>query len=148
MRFDLTINHFTRAVTQDKTLKIYDPDTWRPYCHVIDFARLIESVLISKKDKTHFKIFNAGSNKNNFTKRQIIEEIAKIIPTRKISFLKGDSDPRNYRVNFSKVKETLNFDTELSVQTGIKEIHEAIKSNYFKGENTELKELGNFKIKK
>ena len=81
-------------------------------------------------------------------KKVINQEIAKIIPTRKISFLKGDSDPRNYRVNFSKVKEMLNFDTKLSVQAGIKEIHEAIKSNYFKGENTKLKELGNFTIKK
>ena len=148
MRFDLTINHFTRAVMQDKNLKIFDPDTWRPYCHVTDFARLIESVLLSKKDKTHFQIFNAGRDENNVTKRQIIEEIVKIIPTKKISFLKGDSDPRNYRVNFSKVKQTLNFDTELSVQRGIKEIHEAITSNHFKEENTELKELGNFKIKK
>ena len=148
MRFDLTINHFTRAVIEEKKLEIYDPDTWRPYCHVTDFARLIEKVLIVEKSKTDFQIFNAGSDKNNFTKKQIFEAINKIIPTKDVYFKEGSADPRNYRVNFEKIKKVLNFDTKVSIQSGIKEIYEAIKSNYFIEKNKSLKDLGNFKIKK
>ena len=148
MRFDLTINHFTRAVVQEKKLEIYDANTWRPYCHVTDFARLIETVLISEKSKTDFQIFNAGSDKNNFTKKQIFEEINKIIPTKNVSFKEGSTDPRNYRVNFEKVKKVLNFDTEISIQRGIKEIYQAIQSNQFKEKSKSLKEMGNFQIKK
>ena len=42
MRFDLTINHFVKSLSDGETLKIYDPKTSRPYCHVLDFARAIK----------------------------------------------------------------------------------------------------------
>ena len=45
MRFDLTVNEFTREVAEGNELVVYDAHTWRPYCHVRDFARLIGRVL-------------------------------------------------------------------------------------------------------
>tara|TARA_B100000686_G_C16684843_1_gene914093 strand:+ start:116 stop:1126 length:1011 start_codon:yes stop_codon:yes gene_type:complete len=146
MRFDLTINQFTKEILEGKNLKIYDPDTWRPYCHVIDFARLITSVILTKKDKTNFEIFNAGSDENNFTKRQILDQIINIIPFKNFTFVKGDPDPRDYRVNFSKIKKILNFEARYSVQDGINEICSAIKSKKLEFQNSNLGELGNFKI--
>jgi len=145
MRFDLTINQFTKDIAEDKTLEVYDADTWRPYCHVIDFARLIKTVLQADKEKIHFEVYNAGSNENNFTKRQIVEEIIKIIPNKKITFVKGGVDARNYRVNFLKLNKKLNFTTKFSVPYGIKEIYNAIK---FKKLGNELNKLGNFEINK
>ena len=44
MRFDLTISEFTRKIALGHELLIYDANTWRPYCHVLDFARLIDIV--------------------------------------------------------------------------------------------------------
>ena len=41
MRFDLTINEFVKDLFLYKEVKVYDENTWRPYCHVKDFARLI-----------------------------------------------------------------------------------------------------------
>ena len=58
----------------NKTLDVYDADTWRPYCHVKDFAKFIEIVLNSDPEKINFEIFNAGSSENNFTKRANIIE--------------------------------------------------------------------------
>ena len=52
-----------------KKLYVYDKNTSRPYCHVKDFARLIDKVLRAKKEKVNFQIFNCGSNKNNFSKK-------------------------------------------------------------------------------
>ena len=37
MRFDLTINEFTKDIFFKKKLDVYDIDTWRPYCHIKDF---------------------------------------------------------------------------------------------------------------
>ena len=68
MRFDLTVNHFTKEIVNQKLLNIFDQNTWRPYCHVNDFARLIEIAINANIKKTHFQIFNAGSDENNFTK--------------------------------------------------------------------------------
>ena len=45
MRFDLTINEFTKQIYENKHLSIFDELTWRPYCHVKDFARLILKII-------------------------------------------------------------------------------------------------------
>ena len=60
MRFDLTVNQFTKELFNKNPLNIYDENTWRPYCHVKDFSRLIEIVLNEKKEKLNFQIFNSG----------------------------------------------------------------------------------------
>ena len=118
----------------------------RPYCHVNDFARLIEIVLSSEKNKTHFQIFNAGSDKNNFTKKEILDQITKIIPNKNFIFDKGGSDQRSYKADFSKVKKILNFETNYSIQYGINEIYDAIRSNFFKDFKIDINKLGNHKI--
>jgi nucleoside-diphosphate-sugar epimerase len=145
MRFDLTVNQFTRDLFNNKQLEIYDAETWRPYCHVNDFARLINIVIENPKEKTHFQIYNAGSDVNNFTKKKIVEEIIRIIPNSKFVFLKNDVDKRNYKVDFSKVKKELNFNTKYSVEFGVKEIIQSIKSGLFK--NISLEKFGNYNIK-
>ena len=145
MRFDLTVNHFTKDIFNKALLKVYDSETWRPYCHVKDFARLILIVLNSKKNETDFQIFNAGSNQNNFTKKVIIDEIVKILPFNNIQYIKGGEDRRNYKVNFDKVTKVLKFKTEYSLNFAIKEILNFLKKN--KIEKNKMDFFGNYKIK-
>ena len=49
MRFDLTINQFVKEAFKNK-LEIYDGDTYRPYCHVKDFAELLIKFLAPIKN--------------------------------------------------------------------------------------------------
>ena len=72
MRFDLTINQFTKSIFEDKKLEVFDSNTWRPYCHVEDFARILEKVLDANKKITDFQVFNVGGDDNNFTKKQML----------------------------------------------------------------------------
>ena len=145
MRFDLTVNHFTKSFINNETLKLYDSNTWRPYCHVKDFARLIYKVIVCKKKFINYQIFNAGSNKNNFTKKNILKKVQKFFIKKKIIFIrKNDFDKRNYRVDFSKLRKILNFKTKYSLEYGIKEIIRAYKNKNFK----KIKyQLGNIYIK-
>ena len=53
----------------NKKIDVYDPDTWRPYCHVLDFARAIQKVLESDISKITFEVFNVGNSINNATKK-------------------------------------------------------------------------------
>ena len=122
MRFDLTVNEFIYDAFTKKHLEVYDPDTWRPYCHVRDFSKLIMRVLSMEIQKTNFETFNAGGNNNNLTKRHIVEIIAKYIPDLKVDYVVGGSDPRNYVVDFSKVKDKLHFEPTWSVDDGVKEL--------------------------
>ncbi len=143
MRYDLTINEFTKDLYLKKYLEIYDFNTWRPYCHVKDFARLIEIIIFSKKNLTDYQIFNVGSNKNNYTKKSIGTKIKKLIGG-KIKFLKKSKDKRNYVVDFSKVKKILKFKPKYSVEYGIKEIFNKIRKE--KTNNKNYDKLGNYKI--
>src|SRR3954447_1964738 len=45
MRFDLTVNEFTRDLWADRTLEVFGEQFWRPYVHVRDAARGIRTVL-------------------------------------------------------------------------------------------------------
>ena len=142
MRFDLTINEFTKDIYFNKKLDVYDIDTWRPYCHVNDFSRLIYKVLWSKKSLIDHQVYNAGSNNNNFTKQKIVQKILKYRKSNKIRYLEKGKDRRNYRVDFSKLNNKLNFKTKFSVDYGIKEIIRWLKNN----KNKKLNTLGNYRI--
>jgi nucleoside-diphosphate-sugar epimerase len=131
MRFDLTINEFTRDLSLGKELLVFDADTWRPYCHVNDFARLIECVLKADKNLVSGEIYNAGGDQNNFTKRMIVEKVLNFCPNSRVVYRDKGGDPRNYIVDFSKVRKKLGFLPKYSVEDGISEISVAVKSGIF-----------------
>ena len=142
MRFDLTINEFTKDIFLKKKLDVYDIDTWRPYCHIKDFSRLIYKVINADKNKVNFQVFNAGSTTNNFTKQMIIQRILKYIKTINIRYLDKGKDRRNYRVDFSKVNKKLGFKIKYSIDYGINEIIDWLKKN----KKIKFNKLGNYKI--
>tara|TARA_Y100001934_G_C12250173_1_gene724720 strand:- start:245 stop:1264 length:1020 start_codon:yes stop_codon:yes gene_type:complete len=131
MRFDLTINEFAYTMSIGKELLIYDANTWRPYCHVQDFVKLIRIVLNASNDKVSFEVFNAGSTKNNATKEMIVDLLLKKLPKSKINYCKSGIDPRNYKVDFQKVKSILGFESNYSIEDGIDEILNEIDKGTF-----------------
>tara|TARA_Y100000590_G_scaffold455912_1_gene605440 strand:+ start:4373 stop:5356 length:984 start_codon:yes stop_codon:yes gene_type:complete len=144
MRYDLTVNEFTREIYNKKDLEVYDPDTWRPYCHVEDFANLLLLALETPENKISFEVFNVGMDNNNFTKRMIVEKIQEFIPTKRVYFVnKPGTDPRNYRVNFSKLKEQLGYQCQFSVEDGIKEIINQLENNI----EDKNDQLGNYQVR-
>ena len=66
--------------------------------------------------------------KNNYTKKQITELILEQLPhSNKVSFTNKKFDPRNYKVNFSKIENQLNFKIKFGVDEGVKEMIEFSK---------------------
>ena len=53
MRFDLTVNEFTKELALGKELVIFGKQFWRPYCHVKDFANAFITVLEAPEIKLH-----------------------------------------------------------------------------------------------
>ena len=131
MRFDLTVSEFTRELTIGNELLVFDADTWRPYCHVQDFARLIKIVLEAESGKVSFEVFNAGGEVNNATKQMIVDKILKQIPDGNVKYQKHGSDPRNYRVNFSKVQNVLGFEPKYTIDDGVEELKKLIENHVF-----------------
>jgi len=127
IRFDLTVNEFMKEVSIGNKLKIYGEEFWRPYCHVDDLARACISVLNAPANLVDKEVFGVGSTIENYQKKMIAEEIIKIIPDAKIEFVHQTDDPRNYRVDFSKISKVLDFKITKTVPDGLREIHGIIK---------------------
>jgi len=146
MRFDLSVSEFVKELFYGNELLVFDEHTWRPYCHVRDFARLVDIVIKSQKSNIDFEIFNAGGEANNFTKKMIVNTIVKNIPHAKVKYGYNGSDPRNYKVSFEKVNNILNFKPNWTVEDGIKELINDFEIGLYSDVNQNKNKYGNYEI--
>jgi len=128
MRFDLTVNEFTKEIALGRELVIFGEQFWRPYCHVKDFSRAFITVLKAPKEKVEYNVFNVGDTSENYTKQMLVEEIKKVMPEAKIKYIEKNEDPRDYRVNSDKIKNELGFEISMTVPEGIKEIRDIVQT--------------------
>jgi nucleoside-diphosphate-sugar epimerase len=126
MRFDLTVNEFARDVALGRELVIFGEQFWRPYCHVTDLARSAMLALSAAPDVVGFEVFNVGDTDENYTKRMLVDELREQVPELQVKFVAKTEDPRDYRVNFSKIRERLDFSPSRRVPDGIREILDVV----------------------
>jgi nucleoside-diphosphate-sugar epimerase len=127
MRFDLTVNEFTRDVALGKELVIFGEQFWRPYCHVYDLANSVATVLNADAQIVNGEVFNVGDTSENYSKKMLATEISKVADDVSIKYVQQVDDPRDYRVNFSKISKALDYKITKTVPDGIKEIYEIVK---------------------
>ena len=82
MRFDLTVNEFTRELWADQDLEVFGEQFWRPYVHVRDAARGILRVLEAGPDEVGNDVFNVGHSDENYRKLDLVEIITGEIDAR------------------------------------------------------------------
>lgn len=128
MRFDLTVNEFTRDASVTGELVIYGEQFWRPYIHVRDAARAIRIAVEAPRDVVAGEVFNVGSTEENYRKADIVELVRERLPQTHVERVERDEDPRDYRVSFEKVKGVLGFTPERRVGDGIDEILDLLRS--------------------
>jgi hypothetical protein len=58
----------------------------------------------------------------------IVEEILKIKPKAKIKYVHKDEDPRDYKVDFSKVKKEIGFNITRKAPDELREIYNLLRS--------------------
>lgn len=132
MRFDLTVNEFTKDLALGKELIVFGEQFWRPYCHVKDFSNAFIAILDAPTNKVSNQVFNVGDTNENYTKKMLINEIQKVLPESKVKYVKKNEDPRDYRVNCDKIKKKLGFKISMTVPDGIMEIKRAIHESLIK----------------
>jgi nucleoside-diphosphate-sugar epimerase len=131
MRFDLTVNEFTRDLWADRTLEVFGEQFWRPYVHVRDAARGIRSVLEAPRDVVAGQVFNVGDSGENYRKLDLVEHIQRQTDRGRVSYVHRDEDPRDYKVSFDKIKRELGFETLMTVPDGIGEVIAALEEDRF-----------------
>ena len=135
MRFDLTVNEFTKELALGRELVVFGENFWRPYCHVADFSRAILTVLTAPRDKVAYNVFNVGDDSQNYTKKMIVEELLRQVPDARVRYVHKEEDPRDYRVTFKKIKGELGFEISKKVPEGIQGILRSIQMGIIQNPN-------------
>lgn len=130
IRFDLTVNEFTKELALDRELLVFGEQFWRPYCHVVDLSRSVLSVFNADANKVAFNVFNVGDTSENYQKQMIVDEIVKQLPDANIKYVKRDEDPRDYRVSFEKIKNELGFKITKTVPDGIRQVVQVVNDGF------------------
>ncbi len=130
IRFDLTVNEFTKELAMDRELVVFGEQFWRPYCHVVDLSRAVIAVFEAEEHVVAFNVYNVGDTSENYQKKMIVDEIKKQLPNAKIKYVKKDEDPRDYRVSSEKIKSELGFEITKKVPDGIRQVIQAVKDGF------------------
>jgi nucleoside-diphosphate-sugar epimerase len=131
MRFDLTVNEFTRDLWAGRKLDVFGETFWRPYVHVRDAARAVALVLGTPLDKVAGRVFNAGHSDENYRKLDLVELILEKLGRGDVEYVHRDEDPRDYKVSFERIRGELGYEPLERVPTGIDELIEALGEERF-----------------
>jgi len=129
-RFDLIVNQFVLEAYTQRELLIYQRGYSRSFVHIRDIIHGVCLGLEAPLDKIRRQVYNIGTEKGNFTKDEIVGMILQRIPETSVHYkdLSFGGDMRDIRVSFEKAERELGFQTKLSVDDGIREVLNAIRS--------------------
>jgi nucleoside-diphosphate-sugar epimerase len=131
MRFDLTVNEFTRDLWADRELEVFGEQFWRPYVHVRDAARAVAAVLEAGPEAMGGEVFNVGHSDENYRKLDLVRIISGAVERGTVTYVRRDEDPRDYKVSFAKIRDRLTFAPEMRVPDGVRELAEALDAGSF-----------------
>ncbi|HEV2348448.1 MAG TPA: SDR family oxidoreductase [Terriglobia bacterium] len=127
-RNDIVLNNLTGwACTTGKVRILSDGMAWRPMVHIRDIVRAAAAMLRAPRDVIHNQAFNIGANSENYRVRDLAEIVRQTVPNSIVEIAgNATSDPRNYRVEFSKFAKTFpEAVPKWTAKLGAKEIYDA-----------------------
>ena len=133
MRFDLVVNAMVLSLYKNRVIRVSGDGTQkRPLVHVKDIARAIIQVINADESKVNGEIFNVGSNDQNFRIIDLAHKIGDAIGVDYEIQFYGDPDRRSYMVNFTKIKKTLGYSTQYTVEMAARNIYRALQEGILK----------------
>jgi nucleoside-diphosphate-sugar epimerase len=127
-RFDLVVNLLTAKAVVDKKITVFGGDQWRPFVHVDDASLAVMLTVEAPKERVHNETFNVGGNDGNMTLGMVGEMVKKLVPDAELIDSGRDGDRRNYRVDFSKIRNLLGFQPRWTVEKGVQQVIDALRS--------------------
>ncbi len=125
-RFDLVVNTFTGHAWKHGKITIFGGNQWRPFLHVGDAARALKTAIEAPADRVAGMIYNTGGEDLNLTIMQVGRMIREVLPRIELNVKAGSVDERDYRVDFSLIRENLGFDPAYSISNGVLELVHAL----------------------
>jgi nucleoside-diphosphate-sugar epimerase len=131
MRFDLTVNEFTRDLWAGRDLEVFGEQFWRPYIHARDVAAAIRRVLDAPIEDVDREVYNVGCSSENYRKLDLIDKIREHVSAGEVRYVSRSEDPRDYKVSFEKIRTRLGFETTMTVPDGIAELVRDLEAGSF-----------------
>ncbi len=125
-RFDLAVNAMCLEAYRNKTVTVHGGSQWRPFVHVGDVADAIIAVMDAPIQKVSGEIINVGSERLNLTISQVADQVTDAFPGTVVSGNRAQTDPRSYRVNFSKLYRILKQQSTATLSDGIHEMRDRL----------------------
>lgn len=121
LRLDLLVNDFTYRALSQQYLVVYEAHFMRTFIHVHDMGRAF-GFAIDNTDRMLGQVYNVGSDKMNYSKRQVCEMIQQQVECYvHYAEVGADADKRDYVVSYDKLSR-LGYDTSISLGQGIGEL--------------------------
>jgi nucleoside-diphosphate-sugar epimerase len=134
LRIDLVANNLLAcAFTRGDVRIMSDGSPWRPLVHCRDIARAFIAFANAPREMVHNKSINVGGNTENYQVKEVAEKVKLFLPDSKIVYTgEVGEDPRNYRVNFDLLGQTLpDFRLEYTLLSGMEELFRKFVSHKF-----------------
>jgi len=121
----------------EKKINVFGGEQWRPLIHVRDAAESYIKVLESDVEKMRGKVFNVGSEEQNYKIKEvsnIIVETIRKMPDKKVelNIENTNTDARDYRVSFKRIQDELGFKVKHNIGGAAIEIYDKLESKEIK----------------
>jgi nucleoside-diphosphate-sugar epimerase len=109
LRLDIVLNNLSAwAYATGKVLIMSDGTPWRPLVHIRDIAGAAAAALVAPRERVANQAFNVGANSENYRISELAGIVHDVFPGCEVEYAEdAGPDPRSYRVDFSKLAETL-----------------------------------------
>ena len=129
-RLDVVVNILTNLAYHKRKILVLGGNQLRPNIHIIDMARVYETLLTKDKDLISGQIFNAG-----YENQKVIDLagiVKKVIGNDVKIEIQRSNDNRSYHISSNKIKKVLNFSTERTIEDAVKDLKNAFDQGLLK----------------
>jgi len=130
-RFDLVINTMIGRAYFEKQIVVHGGDQWRPLVHVKDVSHAI--YLACHRKKIKHRVYNVGSNDQNYQINELARQIKQSFPTVTINNNPESVDGRSYHVNFNRIKKDFGYEALFTIKDAVSEFDEAFRTGKITG---------------
>lgn len=131
MRFDLVVNILSAKAHFENVVPIFGGDQYRPNVHVRDAAQAYVDCLQAPIEDVGGEVFNVGSNEQNYQIKDVGRQVAEVFPDAEIDWHRDKEDDRSYQVDFTKIRDVIDYEVEETIVSGAREIKNAFEADRF-----------------
>ena len=131
LRADIVLNNLVGYAALTGEVRVLSDGTpWRPLVHARDIAKAFTTCLSAPIEAIYCKAYNIGSESNNLTVAEIAQAVVEVVPESKL-VITGETGPdtRSYRVDFSRARQTLDYEAAWSIPDGAAELYKQYTAN-------------------